>query len=190
MVAAIYPAIRLAVRGTSYGQDIVNIFHVPSTVGIVVAANTVGNSWQTNMASVLPGDYHFADVYAIDMSSAGGATFTWSFPSAGTGSAPATAEVGLAAIAVWVDTVAGRGSRSCRSYIGPVPSSWLDVGGQALLPARVTTYQTAVSAFLAGCSPTAPLRTVHGLHSGSPSVSAVLDVTVPPNRAHLDSRRD
>lgn len=188
-MAAIYSAIRVAVVGKCSGQDIVNVFNVAGSAGITVATQVVGDEFAARFKSVLSNSYAFDHAYGVDMSSPVGATYTYSLVGNGVGGAGASAEVGLAAVIRWQDSISGRGFRTGRTFLGPLPStSFANTGLETSTAAR-TAINAAAAAFISGVNAFGTLVMPHGVGGPAQQLAPITGAATAVPSGHLDSRR-
>jgi len=130
MPAVIIPnGVRVVIRGTHLGNEIVNVFGYRSDTPPASAAELLEflNAWAVNHTTeylaIKSADYTLIDVTATDISTAGGAQATFSYAPGTVGtSSPASAPGNVAGVISWRTDLSGRRNRG-RSYIGPLPNN-------------------------------------------------------------------
>lgn len=186
---ATYAAIRVAVAGLCAGQQIVNVFNVAGGGDVQEVTEAVGDAYVAAFDSFLPETYTFDSAHGIDMSSATGGTFTHPLTAGGAGGGSDAAEIGLAGIIRWSDTITGRAFRPGRTFIGPILRVYVSDVGLTLNSGGRTALLSAANTFLGAVNAVGSLVIVHGLGTPGQQVAPVTAAAVATNLAHLDSRR-
>lgn len=189
----LYNAVRVAVVGSAFAQDVVNVFNVGgSTDSVVSIAESVGVAYADNFKSVLSSAYNFGYASGIDMSLANGDIGRFDLASEEQGGAPATPEAGLTAVINWTDSATGRGIRPGRTFLGPLSGfAFVDGSGGLLIGTSFAAgLANAAEAFMADVNAATggDLSIVHGRGSTT-LVSPIVAASVSPRSGHLDTRR-
>lgn len=185
-----YPAHRVAIVGSCYGIQVVNVFNVSLTQTVLESAQLVGDAFGTAFKGRLASQYEFGEANAVDMSSTTGDTASYSLASFESGTGGAAGEQAVSLLARWTDDLTGRAYRRGRSFLGPVAAADMNTGQLSMLPTAKGQWQTAIDTFLSEIqTASAQLLIAHGVKSGTVSLGAVLSGEAATETGHLDTRR-
>jgi hypothetical protein len=197
---------RVAFRGTSAGQAVVNVFHVQCGVASLSQATIdalctgMKTAYEANLVTRLQGSWSGDTVTAQDLSSDTGVTKQMAL--AGTpGSVIAASPNSLACCITWKINRHYRGGHP-RTYLGPIPNTFLE-NQTTFLSTAVANILGSANAFLTAVngitlpSGTPQMVGVHRVRSGavlpvplvSPIVAVAVDSRVDTMRRRLGRDR-
>lgn len=146
MVLIIPNTYLVSIKGSSGGQDVVNVIGVEGTGNTAISvATAVLGAWKTagGPLSKLTTAYTMLEVKAMDLSSASGDVYTVTDSTAGTLSPPLATNAACALITYGSGTRAK--SERGRMYFGPLRESDVNTDGRTL--ANAAGFTTAFGAF-------------------------------------------
>ena len=146
MVLIIPGCFSVAIKGTSGGQDVVNVIGIRSPGNTPLSvATAVLSAWKTagGPLSKLPSLYTLQEIRAMDLSSASGGVFSLPDNTAGGTSGPLSTNGSCALVTYGAGTRAK--SERGRMYFGPLTENGVAVDGRSIVGA--TAFTAAFTAF-------------------------------------------